>query len=86
MPGRHVRRSGRYRNEMEGVLAFEQSCQPYVCLIGDGIWVRLVGREGEVCEGLRDVERRQCKAACPLVAANGVMHRRYALRNFGEIS
>ena len=40
VPGRHVRRSGRYRNEMEGVLAFEQSCQPYVCLIGDGIWVR----------------------------------------------
>ena len=40
VPGRHVRRSGRYRNEMQGVLAFEQSCQPYVCLIGDGIWVR----------------------------------------------
>ena len=45
-----------------------------------------MGREGGVCEGLRGVEGRQCKAACPRVAVNGVMHRRYVVRTFEEIA
>ena len=86
VPVRHVRRSGRYLCEMEDVLAFALACCPRVCLIGDGLWARGVRREGKVCEGLLGVEGKQCKAACPRVVANGVTHRRYALRNFGEIS
>ena len=35
VPGRQGRRSGRYRNETVGVLAFEQVWHPCVCLIGD---------------------------------------------------
>ena len=31
---------GRYLCEMEGLLAFELACQPYVCLMGDGLWAR----------------------------------------------
>ena len=45
VPGRQGRRLGRYLCELEGVLAFEQACQPYVCLIGDGLWAR-GGAEG----------------------------------------
>ena len=86
VPGRQGRRLGRYLCEMEDVLAFELACCPHVCLIGDGLWARGVRREGKVCEGLLGVEWKQCKAACPRVVANGVTHRRYALRNFGEIS
>ena len=84
--GRQGHLLGRYFCETEGVLAFELACCPRVCLIGDGLLARGVRREGKVCEGLLGVEGRQCKAACPRVVANGVTHRRYALRNFGEIS